>query len=633
MAILSANAGNSPTLSISAVGTTNLVYQWKKNGGNIDSTVNSSATNATLTLINVTDADAASYTVGVTNALGSGLVSSGTILSIIDPPVITDPAPATQTVSAGANAIFTVSLTSGTSPSYQWFHGATALSNGAHISGSTSVSLTVIGAQDADDGSYSVVASNAAGSPTSGNGVLTVAHAVAIPGITTTVVNVTNVVFSAIVVGASPTYQWSTNSVDLSDSVHYAGTATTNLTVINAMAADVGSYTIIATTLGGTATNAASIDAPSFNLQPTPQSAACGQDATFNSHANGTDPVTYQWYAGVSAMANETNATLVLHGVRVTSSGNSYSVVATSPYGTLSSAPAILTVTDTNPPVITITGANPATVECHANYVDGGATASDACEGTVSVTVSGTVNTNATGSYTIRYVASDSSGNSASNTRVVNVVDTSAPVITVAGSNPQILECHSTFADAGATASDACAGIVSVTTTGSVDTNTPGNYTLTYSATDGTQSSATNRVVQVVDTTKPAVTVTGSNPFNLIAHTTFTDPGATATDTCAGNRSVTSSGTVDQDTVGTYTLTYFADDGNGNTNAATRVVNVQPLTLSVLRGGTNVTLNWSGTFTLQAATDIPTVWQDVFTGTGPYATRTTNNQTYYRLKK
>ncbi len=708
-ATLNAAPGTTATISVSAVGTTNLTYQWKKDGNNIDSSLNASATNATLTLSSVSGADAGSYTVAVTNALGTGALSTGTILTTVVPPVITDTAPSSQPVAAGANATFTASLTSGASPSYQWFHGNTQLSNGTHLSGSTALSLTIVNAQDADNGSYHLVATSSGVSVTNADGILAVVDAPAITNITVATANVTNVVFTASLTGSSATYQWSTNNTALSDGSHYAGTATTNLTVINATAADVGSYTLVANNLAGNATNAASIDAPSFNVTPSSQTVNCGQNATFNSHANGTGTVAYQWYAGVSVIANQTNASLVLSNVTGVSSGNSYSVVASSLFGTNTSSPAVLTVNDQSAPVIAITGSNPATVECHAGYTDAGATASDACEGTVSVSTggsvnanvtgsytltytahdsvgniatnarivnvvdttaptitvtgtnpqtvqchggftdagatasdacagtvsvstSGAVNANATGNYTLTYISHDSAGNFATNSRVVNVVDTTAPVVTVTGTNPQTIECHGGFTDAGATASDACAGTLSVTASGSVNANTVGDYTVTYSATDGSNPDSATRVVHVVDTTAPTVIVTGSNPYPLLVNTAFTDPGATASDACAGTRSVNISGTVNTNTIGNYTLTYTATDGNGNTASATRVVQVQGLKLIITQSGTNAVLSWPGSFILQKTTVLPASWVDILSATSPYTNVATNYQTYFRLR-
>ena len=136
---------------------------------------------------------------------------------------------------------------------------------------------------------------------------------------------------------------------------------------------------------------------------------------------------------------------------------------------------------DTTAPVVTVTGDNPATVELGATYTDAGATASDL--DTVTVTSDGTVDTGTVGTYTITYTATDASGNSAAAVRTVNVVDTTAPVVTVAGDNPATVELGATYTDAGATATDA-SGTVTVATTGTVDTDTVGTYTITYTSTD-----------------------------------------------------------------------------------------------------------------------------------------------------
>ena len=116
---------------------------------------------------------------------------------------------------------------------------------------------------------------------------------------------------------------------------------------------------------------------------------------------------------------------------------------------------------DEIPPVITINGDNPATVEL-GTYTDAGATAMDAFHGSTQVTASGTVDTSTVGTYTIAYTATDLDNNTATATRTVNVVDTTAPVITVTGDNPATVELGTSYADAGATASD-LSGTITVT--------------------------------------------------------------------------------------------------------------------------------------------------------------------------
>jgi hypothetical protein len=82
------------------------------------------------------------------------------------------------------------------------------------------------------------------------------------------------------------------------------------------------------------------------------------------------------------------------------------------------------------PPVVTLLGANPLTNECHAAFVDPGATVTATCPGGVSVLTNSTVNPNAVGVYSLSYVARDACRNSATNARVVYVVDTTPPAIT-----------------------------------------------------------------------------------------------------------------------------------------------------------------------------------------------------------
>ena len=234
---------------------------------------------------------------------------------------------------------------------------------------------------------------------------------------------------------------------------------------------------------------------------------------------------------------------------------------------------------DTVFPVITINGDNPATVELGGTYVDAGATS----DGGETVSTSGSVDTNTVGTYTITYTATDAAGNTSTATRTVDVVDTTAPVITITGDNPATVELGEAYTDAGATATDL--DTVSVTVSGTVDVGVVGSYTKTYTATDASGNTATaTRTVNVVDTTAPVVTVTGDNPATVELGATYTDAGATATDASDPNLtdSLVTTGTVDTNTVGTYTITYTSTDASGNAGTATRTVNVVDTTAPVV---------------------------------------------------
>ena len=163
-------------------------------------------------------------------------------------------------------------------------------------------------------------------------------------------------------------------------------------------------------------------------------------------------------------------------------------------------------VVDTTPPEITLTGANPQTISVGDAYVELGATASDNVDGDISANIvidASAVDTNAYGQYIVTYNVSDSSGNAAVEvSRTVNVVaapDTTPPVITLTGANPQIINAGSAYTELGASAQDDRDGNISaniVIDASAVDTSTVGSYSVTYNVSDA----AGNAAVQVTRT-------------------------------------------------------------------------------------------------------------------------------------
>lgn len=75
--------------------------------------------------------------------------------------------------------------------------------------------------------------------------------------------------------------------------------------------------------------------------------------------------------------------------------------------------------------------------------------------------------------------------------------------------------------------------------------------------------------------TRPVITVSGFSPVQVAKGSDYSDAGATAIDGVDGVVSVQTLGTVDTDTVGTYTLTYTAVNIAGNSTTATRTVEVK----------------------------------------------------------
>jgi len=163
---------------------------------------------------------------------------------------------------------------------------------------------------------------------------------------------------------------------------------------------------------------------------------------------------------------------------------------------------------------------------------------------------------------------------------IIEAEDNEAPVISLLGANPLTHEAGDSFTDPGATVTDNVDATTTISGVSTVDANTPGDYTITYDYTDGAGNAATTvvRNVHVVDTTAPVITRLGSNPMFVLQGSTFTDPGATASDTVDGNLTaqiVVGGDTVNTGITGDYVITYNVSDTAGNDAAeVTRTVTV-----------------------------------------------------------
>ena len=271
-------------------------------------------------------------------------------------------------------------------------------------------------------------------------------------------------------------------------------------------------------------------------------------------------------------------------------------------------------VVDTTIPEITLAGIATVDIEVGSTYTDDGATATDNYDGgvTSSIVTENPVDETTVGTYTVTYNVTDANGNVAVEvTRIVNVVDTIIPVITLAGIATVDIEAGSTYTDDGATATDNYDGGVtsSIVTENLVDETTVGTYTVTYNVTDanGNVAVEVTRTVNVVDTTIPEITLAGIATVDIEVGSTYTDDGATATDNYDGGvtSSIVTENLVDETTVGTYTVTYNVTDANGNVAVeVTRTVNVVDTTIPVitLAGIATVDIEVGSTYTDDGAT-------------------------------
>ncbi|WP_460189752.1 immunoglobulin-like domain-containing protein, partial [Urechidicola sp. KH5] len=280
---------------------------------------------------------------------------------------------------------------------------------------------------------------------------------------------------------------------------------------------------------------------------------------------------------------------------------------------TWSSATAQISVVDTTKPTINLSGANPQNVELCGSYTELGATVNDNCTVSSSISIDASaVDMNTLGTYTVTYDVTDDNGNVANQvTRTVNVVDTTAPIITITGANPMIIEaCSGSYTELGATANDLCFGDYTgsiVTDASSVNTTVVGSYPVYYDVTDAQGNFRQEiRTVNVVDTTIPTLSLVGSNTQIIESCGAYTELGATASDPCfgdiTGNITVDTSG-LNTSVTGSYTVYYNVDDAEGNpADPISRTVNVIDTTNpTVTTQDITVTLDNNGNRNITAA--------------------------------
>jgi hypothetical protein len=238
-ASLTVVAGGSATFSVVATGNPAPSYQWNFAGAAI-----TGATSASLTLSGVQLSQAGSYTVTISNSLGS-VTSKAAVLTVDAAPVITTQ-PVSQTVVSGANVTFSITTTGYPAPTYQWYL------NGAAITGATKATYTITGAKAANAGTYTVKASNSQGSATSNAATLVVNVPPAIttqPASQSVSAGVT-VTFSVVATGTPVLdYQWTFDGSPIS------GATSSSLVLTNVQSANVGNYSVTVSNDAGVVTS------------------------------------------------------------------------------------------------------------------------------------------------------------------------------------------------------------------------------------------------------------------------------------------------------------------------------------------------------------------------------------------
>ncbi len=375
--------GQTATFSVSASGTAPLYYQWSVNNSNI-----LNATNATLTLTNVQLGQAGSYSVLITNAVGS--INSTNATLTVNSLLTCDPPPTglvdwwraegdasdsvgtnngTLNGSAGfaagevgqafsfnginsyvsipdspsldslSNAItieaWMKSASTGNNPDWKglvtkgnesWRLMASVFTNTLYVGLNGVTPVDLYGSRNVNDGQWHHVAATYDGSKI----------ALYVDGTLDTSVAATG----KIARDSFPLYI-SGNSEPPSGHTYYFNGLIDEVSLYNRALSSNEIAAIYNAGTNGKCVGAG--QAPVLSVEPTNQTVIVGQTATFSVTASGTAPLHYQWSVNSSNILNATNATLTLTNVQLSQAGG-YSVLVTNAFGSTNSASATLTV-------------------------------------------------------------------------------------------------------------------------------------------------------------------------------------------------------------------------------------------------------------------------------------------------
>jgi hypothetical protein len=340
-------AGSNAVLTANATGFPPLSYQWQNSQGAI-----AGQTNTTFSIVDAQATNSDSYSVVVFNPFGSVTSAVATVTVVYTPSISVQPIP--QTVAAGSSLTLSVSA-SGTAPlAYQW-----QVSEGL-IEGATNSSLTIDPVLTNYTDNYWVVVSNAYGVVTSQVAAVFVYAPVTIQSQPNSLV-VPDLAPASFAVAASgfppPTsYQWMHNATNI------PGATSSVFTISRVHLSDSGYYQVfVSNAYSFTNSDIATLNmSPSLTSPFTGATTIWGTSAVLTVGAIGSGDLSYQWYVGGVAIDGATNSALDFTSIQFTN-GGLYSVVVTSPYGSVTNAPAQVII---NPagvalgfsPTLTITG-------------------------------------------------------------------------------------------------------------------------------------------------------------------------------------------------------------------------------------------------------------------------------------
>lgn len=241
-------------------------------------------------------------------------------------------------------------------------------------------------------------------------------------------------------------------------------------------------------------------------------------------------------------------------------------------------------------PRIKLNGKSEVNVKVYTEYKDKGYSASFLGKDiSKNVKVTNNVNTKKIGQYKVKYNLVYK-GMTSKKVRIVNVVDSEAPIITLDGNST--ICSNKTYKEEGYKAVDNYDGDI----TDKVKLNIADDH-IEYIAKDSSNNETKiTRTINIIKS-DPVITLKSSDNITVYQNDNYNEPGWNITDKCENESEfkVNISGSVDTSKIGTYTLKYTVEGSKSSVERTVRVIARPSFTSNVIYltfddGPSNVTL-------------------------------------------